>query len=143
MHSNTLAIFFKKMQAIRQRSISLRSKNLESHRYIEKPSKELKSFARGEKFELDVSRNIHSKNTPVLISSKLLRRYNCGQIDICLYDQELIIYELKLNCRQISGRQYSRLMASQRLLASLLDLNTRLVIINKLPKTRSLLNLNI
>jgi hypothetical protein len=78
-----------------------------------------------------------------LLSSKLLRRYGCGQVDICTFGSVVTIYELKLRSNKLGYKQRSRLLKSAALLTCLLDRSARVEVINKLPKKRTLLNLNI
>ena len=133
--SSFLAISFQNMQAIQQRNIERPLQKLESHLFIENHSKALKNISRGELFEQQASLFYHQKNLPVLISPWLLRSYGCGQIDLSyLKSNRLYLCELKSGRSVLTSEQRKRLHRSQELLASLLDLDTRLLFINQLPK---------
>jgi hypothetical protein len=84
-------------------------------------------YAKGIKKELLESKRVHTeKNTiPLLISSRLLRSVNCGQVDLASWSprRSLIkLYEVKLS--SAPGLKQSRKIArSRRLIAELLDQN--------------------
>jgi hypothetical protein len=79
----------------------------------------------GNGLEALISKKIHSKDIPLLISPSFLREYNCGQIDISsLYRRNsewcVAIVEVKSkNC--ISNSQRLRLKRSGELISHILD----------------------
>ncbi len=90
--------------------------------------------SRGLQAELRLSNHYHSQNTAVLISSKLLRSYNCGQVDIAYmidgnFGPEIVIVESKSSQIGIQGLnrgQIYRLYAAQNFISRLFDLPVRL-----------------
>jgi Holliday junction resolvase-like predicted endonuclease len=82
-----------------------------------------------------VCRDLHLKNTPVLISSQLLRRYDCGQVDVSyVKDNVLHLVEVKSSQVGVSNyftKQYLRMMRSAKLLTSLVQMPIKLKIIAK------------
>ena len=105
-------------------------------RYTEKHSKGLKSTSyKGVFLEQKVSRDLMRFGTPVLISSKLLRAYACGQVDMAVYNNgKLIVFEIKSKPDLISPKQLARLKRSCTLLASYFNSSVELKVINSLPK---------
>ena len=86
-------------------------------------------------FEKEMSFKEHSRYFPVLISSLLLRKYGCGQIDLSyIKNNELQIIELKsskIGIQAMFTKQYKRLLLSVALLQSLLNIPVNLKIIAK------------
>lgn len=82
-----------------------------------------------------LSFKLHQKYTPLLISSQLLRRLGCGQIDISyVSNNELVIVESKSSGVGVSSMgkvQLKRLERSVALLSSLLSMPVKLKIIAK------------
>lgn len=89
----------------------------------------------GEEFERALSKRIHSMQTPVLISSKFLREYKCGQIDIAyVKNNQLLLIEAKSSSTGVLSMQKSqrrRLTRSAALLNSLLGIPVILKLIAK------------
>ena len=97
-------------------------KNLGHQKSIEKPLKALKNSAKGNEQEKLFSKIIHKKAPAVLVSSKLLRDYNCGQIDICTYQHSrLSLYEVKSSCLVLGLKQKERLLQSLSFLTSVFN----------------------
>ena len=85
--------------------------------------------------EAKVSYDLHLENTPVLISSQLLRRYGCGQVDVSyIKDHLLFLIEVKSSEIGVSSyftKQYLRMLRTAKLLSSLLQMPIKLKIIAK------------
>lgn len=85
--------------------------------------------------EAKVSYDLHLKNTPVLISSQLLRRYGCGQVDVSYIKNHLLyLVEVKSSEVGVSNyftKQYIRMLHSAKLLTSLIQMPIKLKIIAK------------
>jgi len=85
--------------------------------------------------EQALSLSLHGQNIPVLISSQLLRRYGCGQVDISFIDRgELYLIESKssmVGVLQAQSKQLQRLRRSALFLESLLDTPVHLKFIAK------------
>ena len=84
---------------------------------------------------MELSLEIHSKNTPVLISSQLLRRYGCAQIDISyVQKKQLVLVESKSSLVGIlaaQGKQVLRLKRAALFLESCLSIPVHLKFIAK------------
>jgi hypothetical protein len=91
-------------------------------------------LSKGFKQELKHSTVIHAEGVPVLISSKLLRKNGCGQVDLAVFKQgALHLFEVKSNsvsAANLHHRQKMRLLNSARLLSSYLDCNSFINTIN-------------
>lgn len=77
----------------------------------------------------------HQTKTPVLISSALLRRFNCGQVDMA-YIEKGVLYLVEskssvIGVQSMRNVQYSRLKRSVALLSALLNYPVQLKIIAK------------
>lgn len=88
---------------------------------------ELKStYQKGKEFEINLSKKV--PDTPVLISSKLLRSYGCGQVDLAfMRNKILFLCELKTTAQSLSILQRRRLLNSGFLLSKLLEVNYNVV----------------
>lgn len=90
---------------------------------------------KGDLFERSLSKCLHTKFTPVLISSKFLRQFQCGQIDIAYISQgELVLAEIKsssIGVESMAKTQSRRLQRSVALLYSLLEYPVKFKIIAK------------
>lgn len=76
---------------------------------------------KGNDLEREASLYYHSKFTPVLISSLVLRKRGAGQIDLSYLDKEFVtILELK-NGGILSSLQYLRLKNSGSLIGEVLN----------------------
>lgn len=76
---------------------------------------------KGNDLEREASLYYHSKFTPVLISSLVLRKRGAGQIDLSYLDKEFVtILELK-NGGILSSSQYLRLKDSGSLIGEVLN----------------------
>lgn len=76
---------------------------------------------KGNDLEKEASLYYHSKFTPVLISSLVLRKRGAGQIDLSYLDKEFVtILELK-NGGILSSLQYLRLKNSGSLIGEVLN----------------------
>lgn len=99
---------------------------------IGKPLKVLKSSS-GLKKELFHSQIIHSKNVPLLISSRVLRARNLGQVDIASINskKEIEIFEVKSSDQgaHLSAFQYRRLHGSLLFLTLIFKMSGRLKIL--------------
>lgn len=93
------------------------------------------SIKNGELFERELSKKLHQKHTPVLISSKLLRRLGCGQVDVSYVAAgAIILVEAKsslIGVVSMKKSQVRRLLRTARLLQNLLDLSVNIKIIAK------------
>ncbi len=87
-------------------------------KYIENPSKVSKSTVEsGNLFEQEYSKKIHKQNIAILISDRLLRDKNCGQIDLASFNGKIItLYEIK-RFGVLSHRQSKRIFKSARMLS--------------------------
>lgn len=89
----------------------------------------------GDLYERYLSEKAHKKFIPVLISSKFLRKFNCGQIDISYVDQgEIVLIETKssrVGVESMFRAQSRRLQRSVALLTSLFEIPVRFKIIAK------------
>lgn len=91
-----------------------------------------------------LSKNLHQVGSPVLVSPLLLRKFNCGQVDLCLYHQrEIKLFEVKNDPNRISKTQIRRLYRSLDFLIQIFDSPGKIEVINSLPKDLSFLTLNI
>ncbi len=85
----------------------------------------------GDRAEKIASKKYHQKYRALLISSKLLRRLNCGQVDIAYVDKnfETTLVEVKSN-RSIGvfKEQRKRLKRTQDYLSKLFNRNVYLVL---------------
>lgn len=85
----------------------------------------LKSLEREKYF----SKQIHSFDTPLLISSKLLRKRGCGQVDIASIhgrvENMISIFEVK-SSGSVSYSQRKRLFNTCALLTGILKVNTKI-----------------
>ena len=123
------------MQAIRQQNIGVQLPESESVPFIERPSKGSKNLSKAQAFEKEISLILHQRYHPVLISPLLLRSFGCGQVDISfIQDKCLVIGELKSGKSLLSQIQKHRLKKTQQLLSLILDVDTRMLLINELPK---------
>lgn len=87
-------------------------------------------FNKGEFLEKNESVKFHMYGKPILISQKLLRSKNMGQIDLCRYINGTIeIAEVKAT-KRISGKQRARLGASANYLSSLFNKNSKIILIH-------------
>lgn len=76
---------------------------------------------KGEQFEKDFSKNVFFNEIPLLVSSKLLREKNLGQIDFAKYSKDkIIIYELK-NSKEPSKKQLMRLRETSNYISLVLE----------------------
>jgi hypothetical protein len=82
-----------------------------------------------------ISKMNHQKYTPVLISSKFLRQFQAGQVDVAYWHKgELVLCEVKSSAVGIMAMQKSqnqRLKNSAALLSDLLNCSVRLKFIAK------------
>jgi hypothetical protein len=93
------------------------------------------SFNKGEILELKHSRHVHQNFIPVLISSKFLRSFQCGQIDLAGFkNKTLYLFEVKSKPEAISTRQMKRLNLSLTLLCEVFNAEGKITILNNLPK---------
>lgn len=94
---------------------------------------------KGQLFERAISSNIHSIKTPVLVSSRLLREFSCGQVDIAyIENNELNLIEIKsssIGMQSMKRTQLLRLKRSAALLKSLLDIPVNLKFVAKQNST--------
>ena len=118
-------------------------KNLGQPPFIEKPLKGLKNSVsqckgrqkKGDELEKNWSKIIHAKGIPVLVSSQLLRSFQCGQIDLANYSQgKLMVYEIKSCPEALNPKQILRLNKSIDLISKVLDRQACLKVLNHLPK---------
>jgi len=97
--------------------------------FIVKPLKVLKSSS-GLKKELFHSQIIHAQNIPLLISSRVLRSRNLGQVDIASINskKEIEIFEVKSSEQgaHLSTFQYRRLHGSLLFLTLIFKMSGRL-----------------
>ncbi len=120
------------------------SKILVQARSTEKPLKGLKSTSKGESLEKYNSIIIHKSGTPLLVSSLILREFNCGQVDISIfYKNQIHIFEVKCKPEAITKKQRARLMQSLEFIASVFECSGQVHVIKKLPNDAPFLNLNI
>ncbi len=69
----------------------------------------------------------HQKSLPLLVSPKLLRANDCGQIDCAVIAEEtIILYEVKRSPR-LSCRQKSRLQRSAIFISAITGLPSKIV----------------
>lgn len=85
---------------------------------------------KGDKLERDYSISIHRSHLPVLVSSKLLRSMNAGQIDLAGLSKinkswVLTIFEIK-SLHYPSMKQWQRLRRTQDYLSRSLGIDTKL-----------------
>ncbi|MFT6630155.1 MAG: hypothetical protein ACJAS4_000089 [Bacteriovoracaceae bacterium] len=93
------------------------------------------SFNKGEVLELKHSRHVHQHFIPVLISSKFLRSFQCGQIDLAGFkNKTLYLFEVKSKPEAISTMQMKRLNLSLTLLCEVFNAQGKITILNNLPK---------
>lgn len=99
-------------------------------------------MSRGELFEKEVSEFLHKNYTPVLISSQLLRNYNCGQVDVAYwYRGVLYISEAKYSGK-VKPKQKTRLYQSANFLAQLMNVTVKIQVVKKtLPNGLRFFNL--
>jgi hypothetical protein len=109
-----------------------------SHLSTVKPLKGLKNYSeRGRAFERSICHFIHSDlNTkPLLISPKLLRSKNLGQVDCCwLNKNKIYIGECKSGRGVISRKQYIRLVETSLFISHIFVKNIKLVRITEVAK---------
>lgn len=130
-----LAICLQNMQVILLRSTNLQYKNSDHPQFTENPFAELKNFAKGHKLEEVYSKKIHKEKIPILVSSKILRNYHCGQVDLATYWQgQIIVYEVKNQNSHLTWKQHNRLHKSLKLLTNIFDSEGYLKILKSLPK---------
>ena len=96
---------------------------------------------RGIELELEYSKIIHRKGTPLLISPKFLRSMGAGQIDMAnIVNKENIkcinLFEIKASIIP-SKTQIKRLRTSQALLSEIFDQNIRLFLCKGDPRQGS------
>lgn len=105
-------------------------------KYTEKHSKGLKSTScKGVLLEKKISNALGKFGNPVLVSSKLLRAYGCGQVDLAIYNGgKVTVFEIKSKPDLISPKQIARLRNSCNLLSSYFECSVELKVINSLPK---------
>ena len=74
----------------------------------------MKLAQKGLQRELELSKSLHSKHIPVLISPKFLRERGCGQVDIAYYTgREIKLTEVKhRDSCGLSWKQRTRLKNS-------------------------------
>lgn len=93
-------------------------------------------YKRGWEFEKTMSERLHAKFTPVLISSKLLRKYGCGQVDIAYVEYGVInLVELKssqIGVKNYFSQQYQRMMRTAKLITHLIRIPVKLKLIAKM-----------
>jgi hypothetical protein len=88
----------------------------------------LKNTAKGNFNEAKASKFYHNRYTPVLISSSMLRKYNCAQVDISFVkDNTIYLGEVKSSKVGISKRQMNRLKDSAEFISAALDVNTQIL----------------
>lgn len=92
-----------------------------------------RKIQKGLSLELRKSVAVHQKLVPVLISSAMLRRIGCGQIDLCgiekLGEQFLIrVYEVK-SSGYVSATQRRRLYRSAHFLSQYFDISCTVLVI--------------
>ena len=85
---------------------------------------------KGDRLEKSLSVLIHKTYLPVLISSKVLRSLNAGQIDLAGLSKNnkswvLNLFEVK-SSRYPSKQQWIRLLRSQEYLSKILEIDTKL-----------------
>ena len=85
---------------------------------------------KGDSLEKLLSASIHQTYLPVLISSKILRSLNAGQIDLAGLSKNkkswvLSLFEVK-SSRYPSKRQWVRLLRAQEYLSKILEIDTKL-----------------
>lgn len=82
-------------------------------------------YQKGKVAELNASKQIHQRYLPILVSSVILRKRHCGQIDLaCLNNKILTLFEIKkrsLGKQQITSTQKMRLIRSANFLGRLLN----------------------
>lgn len=83
---------------------------MESVLFTEKPLKELKNtYEIGEEFEKAQSIFFHGQGIPLLVSPRLLRKKNLGQIDLAIIkNKKIIVIELKKNKTSLNHSHFSR-----------------------------------
>jgi hypothetical protein len=83
-------------------------------------------LAIGAAAEAELSKKVHIKGVPILISSSLLREFGCGQIDVSmLYKNSsgencVAIFEVK-SSEAVSAKQIGRLKMSAEFISTILD----------------------
>jgi len=88
--------------------------------------------SRGLLNEIKASKNIHSQNTALLISPKILRSRGMGQVDLACYDsknKKIILVEVKsseFGIMSLQGNQMRRLMHVQSFLSQLFGVGVKL-----------------
>ena len=80
----------------------------------------------GDEYEQIISKEMHEKYMPVLLSPLLLRRLGAGQVDLAYLDnssreEKIVLLEIKKNKQFFSGGQRRRLGRSQDLVASIFE----------------------
>lgn len=87
------------------------------------------------KNEQDLSKQFHKQFTPLLISPKLLRKYDCGQIDLSyIKNGEIYLVEIKssaLGVYSFYKKQVLRIKRSAMLIESLIGIPVHMKIIAK------------
>ncbi|MDD4976561.1 MAG: hypothetical protein PHY93_19550 [Bacteriovorax sp.] len=85
---------------------------------------------KGDKLEKDFSATLHKSYLPVLVSSKILRSLNAGQIDMAGLSKKnqswvLSLFEVK-SSQYPSAYQWRRLLRAQDYLSRVLEIDTKL-----------------
>lgn len=94
-----------------------------------------KAVCPGDEYEKELSLELHTRHIPVLISSKLLRKYGCSQVDISfIKNKTLYLIEAKSSSLGVLASQKGqalRLWNAASFLESLLEIPTNLKFIAK------------
>ncbi len=89
------------------------------------------NYVKGESFEKEVSKRFHRDSTPVLVSSKVLRQFGMGQVDLARIKNGILeIAEVKYSQR-LGARQAKRLLASADYIGKVLGLSVKFNFIHK------------
>lgn len=121
-------------QGIQQKLIEKRLKNSGQAPFIAKPSKVLKNSS-GVKLEISQSLDFHSEGTPLLVSPKLLRERDLGQIDLARMKKDregwlIEIAEVKssdIGVENILRGQRRRLFSAQNFLSGVFGFRSRFI----------------
>ena len=99
-------------------------------------------MSKGQVFEKSVTHTLHQKYCPVLVSSQLLRSYNCGQIDVAYWHQG-VLYICEVKCSgTVSAKQKVRLYRSANFISKLLGVTVKIQLVKKtLPNGLRFFNL--
>ncbi len=76
---------------------------------------------KGNLLEKELSEKLHSAHVPFLISSLVLRNYECGQVDVSYLKNDCIYLIEAKNGGEINHKQYFRLKKSGELVSKILD----------------------